>query len=137
MAISSRRYAVLLGCLALAFFFRVLGQALVAFLGVRFLPPMDEWYSGLIPYSGLLPIQLVILTMQIKVSIDLWRGSGFFTLRRPLVGKALCWFSFFYFLAMLLRYSITMSLYPDMRWFGKSIPIFFPLGARRIFVPAG
>lgn len=114
-----------LGCLALAFFGRVLGQALVAFLSVPFLPPMDAWYSGLVPYGVLLPIQIVILAIQAKVSIDLWRGSGFFSIRRPRVGRVLCWLSFFYFGVMLLRYVVTMVLYPEQRWFGGTIPIFF------------
>ena len=103
----------------------MLGQALVAFPGVKFLPPMEAWYSGLIPYPALLPIQIVILAFQAKISADLWRGAGYFALRRPRSGRVLRWFSFFYFLAMLLRYLVTMILYPNMRWLGGTIPIFF------------
>lgn len=39
------------------FALRVAGQALVAFSDVRFLPPMQAWYSGLMPYPYLLPSQ--------------------------------------------------------------------------------
>ena len=39
-----KKYAAILGI-----FLRVLGQVLVAFFRVDFLPPMAEWYSGLIP----------------------------------------------------------------------------------------
>jgi hypothetical protein len=125
MAATSKQYAVGLGFLALVFSLRVLGQALVAFWGVKFLPPMDAWYSGLIPYGVLLPIQLVILVFQAKISVDTWRGCGLFSVRRPNVGKLLCWISFFYFAVMLLRYVVTMALYPERRWLGGTIPIFF------------
>jgi hypothetical protein len=53
-----RARALLLGSLALLFLLRVVGQILVAFLGVRFLPPLEDWYSGLLPYPILLPVQL-------------------------------------------------------------------------------
>ena len=58
-----RAYSLLLGILSLTFAARILGQLLVAVFSVGFLPPMEAWYSGLIPYSALLPIQLVILAI--------------------------------------------------------------------------
>ena len=73
-----KSYAAILGILALSFFLRVLGQVLVGFFRVDFLPPMAEWYSGLIPYPVLLPIQLSILMLQAKISSDLYRGRGVF-----------------------------------------------------------
>src|SRR5438128_1846728 len=103
-----RRYAIVLGVLAFAFFLRVLGQVLVAFFRVDFLPPMAEWYSGLLPYPALLPIQLLILVVQAKVSRDIWRGAGFFAVRRPRAGQALCWLSYLYFAGMVLRYVLMM-----------------------------
>jgi hypothetical protein len=120
-----RNYAVILGGLALAFLLRVLGQVLVAFFKVDFLPPMAEWQSGLLPYPVLLPIQVLILLVQVKVSWDIWRSSGFFARGRRRGGKVLCWISLVYFAAMLLRYVLTMSFYPERRWFGGTIPIFF------------
>ncbi len=120
-----RGYAVVLGALAFAFFLRVLGQVLVAFFRVDFLPPMAAWYSGLLPYPVLLPSQCLILVVQAKISLDVWRDSGFFATRRPRAGKVLCWFSYVYFAGMVLRYVLTMSLYPERRWFTGAIPIFF------------
>lgn len=119
------KYAAILGILALGFFLRVLGQVLVAFLRVDFLPPMAEWYSGLIPYPVLLPIQILILVVQVKICWDIYRGSGYFAIRRPRAGSVLCRLSYVYFGAMVLRYIITMYLYPERRWFGGAIPIFF------------
>lgn len=118
-------YAAVLGALAFAFCLRVLGQVVVALFAVDFLPPMDEWYSGLIPYPVLLPIQILILVVQAMISRDIARGSGFFALPRPRTGMALRWFSYVYFAGMLLRYIVTMALYPERRWLTGTIPIFF------------
>ena len=120
-----RAYAVILGALGVAFCLRVSGQLLVASFQVEFLPPMSEWYSGLLPYPLLLPIQLLILVAQAKVSLDIWRGAGFFANRRPRAGRALCWFSGIYFVAMAIRYGVVMTLFPERRWFGGTIPIVF------------
>jgi hypothetical protein len=120
-----RSYAIALGILASAFFLRVLGQLLVAFFQVSFLPPMAEWYSGLLPYPVLLPVQIVILVVQAKISWDIWRDRGFFAIRRPRTGRFLTIFSCVYFLAMVVRYGLTMYLYPEGRWFSGTIPIFF------------
>jgi hypothetical protein len=47
---SPRKLAILLWVLLFAFCLRVFGQMLVAFAGVYWLPPMEAWYSGLMPY---------------------------------------------------------------------------------------
>ena len=120
-----RAYSLLLGFLAFAFLLRVAGQVLVALFRVEFLPPMAEWYSGLIPYPLLLPIQLAILMIQARISWDIWRDSGFFAARHARAGSFLCWFSYVYFAAMVLRYVLTMFFYPERRWLTGTIPIFF------------
>lgn len=45
----------LLWCLLGLFCLRVLGQLLVALRRLRWLPPMQQWYSGLIRYRFLIP----------------------------------------------------------------------------------
>ena len=122
---TGKAYAVVLGVLAFAFFLRVMEQVMVFFLQVDFLPPMAEWYSGLIPYPLLLACQIVILGVQVMISGDLWRGSGFFAMHRPRAGLAMRWFSYVYFVVMVLRYILSMTFYPERRWFGGTIPIFF------------
>jgi hypothetical protein len=101
--------AVILGVLTAAFGARVSGQALVAFLGVPWLPPMDAWFSELLPYPVLLPVQLIILTALAWIDHDLWRGRGFFAGARPGAGRALQWFACVYALSMLVRLAITRS----------------------------
>lgn len=107
------------------FCLRVLGQALVAFWGVKFLPPMEEWYSGLIPYRPLLALQALLIILYGKVCLDFSRGRGYFVSSRPAFGRGVLYFGYLYLAAMLLRYIIRMSLYPEERWFGGTIPIFF------------
>jgi len=61
------RSAIVIVVLTVLFGARVLGQALVAFLGVQWLPGMDAWFSGLVPYPALLTIQIGILLVQAMV----------------------------------------------------------------------
>jgi hypothetical protein len=118
-------YPILLGTFTLLFIGRVLGQVLVAFFNVNFLPPIEHWYSGLIPYPILLPIQVIIIIVMVKIVFDFATGTGFFIVPRPRAGVFLKWFSYIYFLSMVLRYIITMLLYPELRWFSHTLPIWF------------
>ena len=120
-----KTWSLALGILALAFLGRVVGQLLVAIYSPSFLPPLEEWYSGLLPYRFLLPIQMLILLIQFEVSRQLWIGSGALTRRRPAVGAGLKWFALVYFLIMLARYVVSMIVFPEQRWSGGTIPIFF------------
>jgi hypothetical protein len=106
---------------------RVSGQALVAFLGVGFLPPMEQWYSGLMPYSILLPTQLAMIVVMAVIVRDVARGTGTFSVPRRRAGPPLVWLSYLYALSMAVRYVVTMTLYPERRWFGHTIPIWFHL----------
>jgi len=51
--------------------------------------------------------------------------SGFFAIRQRGVGNGLRWFSYVYFVGMVLRYVLTMTYYPERRWLSGTIPIFF------------
>ena len=120
-----RAYAFLLGALSLAFAVRVLGQLVVAIFDAEFLPPMEAWYSGLIPYPALLAIQLVILAVQLEISRELWVGAGAVSVPRPALGRALAWVSVVYFLTMVARYLATNVVLPEAGRFGDTIPIVF------------
>ncbi len=119
------RYFWLLSLLLFLFCLRVLGQVLVAFFGVWFLPPMEEWFSGFLPYPELLTSQIVIILVYGKVSLDFARGRGFFVLPRRRLGINLLKFGALYLGVMIIRYVIRMALYPHERWTGGCIPIFF------------
>lgn len=73
----------LLALLTCLFALRVLGQALVAFFGVTWLPAMEQWFSGVIPYPTLLIIQLLMVMLMVKITGEIWRGIGTFAVRRP------------------------------------------------------
>ena len=124
-SVNSRRHAIWLLVLLVLFCLRVAGQMLVAFAGVTFLPPMEEWYSGLLPYPYLLPTQFIIIFLFAKICLDLFHGYGFFAIPRLRLGRFLQVFGTIYLLVMVIRYVLRMSLYPPERWTGGSIPIFF------------
>jgi len=101
--------AIVLVVLTVLFGARVLGQALVAFLGVQWLPGMDAWFSGLVPYPALLTIQIGILLVQAVVDREVWRGRGFFARERPRAGRRLQWLACVYALSMVVRYVVMRS----------------------------
>jgi len=120
-----KRYAWLLTTLLFLFILRVLGQVLVAFFGVKFLPPMEEWFSGLLPYPELLVSQILIIFLYGKICLDFVRGHGYCVVPRQRLGINLLKFGWLYLGVMIIRYVIRMRLYPRERWTGGSIPIFF------------
>jgi hypothetical protein len=115
----------ILALLTFLFALRVLGQALVAYFGVTWLPAMEHWFSGVIAYPILLLIQLLMLILMVKITGDVWRGAGAFGTPRPHWREFLIKFAAVYAGLMALRYVLTMLLHPEMRWFGHTIPIFF------------
>jgi hypothetical protein len=96
---------------------RVLGQLVVATTAPRWLPPMEQWQSGLLPYPALLVSQAVVLTLMVWISLDFSRGAGFWVEPRPRLGLAALWWSYLYIIRMVRR--------PDQRWLGGTIPIIF------------
>jgi hypothetical protein len=131
------RYPLLLGTLTALFALRVLGQALVVFFEVGFLPPMERWYSGLVPYVVLLPVQLAMIAVMLKIIWDFARGAGLFVELRPRTGTILMWLSYLYAFAMVGRYAITMVRQPELRWFTGTIPIWFHLVLAAFFYTLG
>ncbi|MGH8203934.1 MAG: hypothetical protein ACREST_04945 [Steroidobacteraceae bacterium] len=112
---------ILLGLFCL----RVAGQALVAFCDVGFLPPMGEWYSGLLPYEYLLPSQLAVIALMAKICVDFTRGYGMFVEPRRFFSVYWLYFGYAYLALMVARYPLHMYLHPEARWAGGTIPIFF------------
>jgi sterol desaturase/sphingolipid hydroxylase (fatty acid hydroxylase superfamily) len=115
----SPRTVAILSLLLFLFFLRVLGQGLVSLGLAPFLPPMEAWYSGLLPYGPLLACQLAILAAGTKTLLDLVRGKGLFSEARPRLGRALALAGRLYLAAMAARYVLTMSLHPERRWWGE------------------
>jgi len=60
-----------------------------------------------------------------QVATDLTKGTGRFSQSSPVAAKNLRIFGSIYLLSMILRYIIRMYIYPEERWTGGCIPIFF------------
>ncbi len=119
------RRAITMSLLGGLFFLRVIGQVLVTYARVGWLPAIEHWQSGLLPYPALLASQVVILATMGAVIADVWRGRGRFARPGPRVASALGWFGAVYLASMIVRYAVTMAVRPEWRWFGHSIPIVF------------
>lgn len=105
----------LLWTLLALFVLRVAGQAMVAFFDVPWLPPMERWYSGLVPYELLLPAQLLIIVLMAKIASDFTRQRGFFVRPRRFYAVHGLWFGWLYLAAMIVRFVLQ----------GPTIPVFF------------
>ena len=111
-------------CLVL-FACRITGQILVEFFGVTFLPPSKEWFSGIISYPILLVFQIAIILLMAQVATDITKGTGRFSRSSFVTAKNLRIGGSIYLVSMILRYIIRMYIYPEERWTGGCIPIFF------------
>ena len=121
------RRALTLAILQAMFLARVLGQVLVLTVAPGWLPAEQYWYSGFLPYSLLLPAQLAILVLMTAHTVDAWRLQGRWHVTQINTRQSLRLLAMFYAGAMLLRYVLTMTYVPELRWFGHAIPIFFHL----------
>jgi hypothetical protein len=123
--VSSTQYAPVLWICTVLLIGRVAGQLIVATRAPSWLPPMEQWQSGLLPYPVLVAGQAVVLTLMIWISADFSRGAGFWVYPMPRLGLVALWWSALYFAAMVVRYIRRMSMRPDQRWLGGTIPIIF------------
>ena len=119
------RYSAVLILFTLLLLGRVVGQLIVHLYAPRWLPPMEEWQSGLLPYPVLLASQAIVLTFMTLICVDFVRAHGFFVEPHPRGGLFSVWFACLYFAGMVVRYIVTMALRPERRWFGGTIPIVF------------
>ena len=120
------RPALLWTLLAL-FALRVAGQLAVATGRASFLPPMDQWQSGLLPYPALLASQLAILAAFGVLCRQFSRGRGYFVHPRAWLATPLWVVGWIYASAMVVRYAVWMTIKPEARWTGDLIPVAFHL----------
>lgn len=60
---SNRGRVIVLWACTVLFLLRVVGQLEALLVAPSWLPPMYDWYSGLIPYPILVPVQIAILML--------------------------------------------------------------------------
>jgi|SRR5215203_2859415 len=112
----------LLSILFALFVARVAGQILVVLAQPRWLPPMKDWYSGLMAYRYLLPSQIAIIVLMIAMIRQVASGAP---PNRSLAIGILA-FAAVYAVAMLVRFVILRTRHPEYRWYeGGMIPILF------------
>jgi uncharacterized protein len=93
---------ILLGLFAL----RVLGQLLVVAGVAPFLPPIDQWQSGLLPYPALLVSQVVILVVFATACVQFARGIGYFVRPQRWLATPLWIVGWIYAVGMIVRYAL-------------------------------
>lgn len=96
---------MLLWMLLALFALRVLGQFMVVTGLVPFLPPMDDWQSGLLPYPVLLASQILILGVFATVCVQFSRGKGYFVRPRQWLATPLWIIGWIYAVGMVVRYA--------------------------------
>lgn len=123
--VSPRQAGMLLwACLAL-FAARVLGQIQTVLLQPHWLPDMDAWYSGLLPYPLLLPIQIGILMLMAVVAWNPRVRGGQFAQSSPRAAGALRIFALLYFAVMAVRLAVNINVNRTDFWSEGAIPVAF------------
>jgi hypothetical protein len=115
---------LLWSCVAL-FAARVLGQLEVLLLAPDWLPDMDAWYSGLLPYYLLLPAQVAILMAMSATAWNRRIRSGAFARANPRVAGALRIFAGIYFTVMAVRLGVNVIDNGAEFWREGAIPVAF------------
>ena len=118
-------YALMLwACIAL-FFFRVVGQVEVLLLAPAWLPEISAWYSGLVPYPVLLPLQIALLMLMCVLVIRRSTMSSRPTESR--FGNRTMWrtLAMIYFAVMAIRLAWCVHKYGRDFYLHGAIPIAF------------
>lgn len=122
---SNRGRLIVLWTCTVLFLLRVVGQLEVVLVSPTWLPPMSDWYSGLIPYPILVPVQIAILMlMSALVMREMQAGR----LAPSNGGNGMSWlrqFAFAYFLVMWVRLMIPLLRGADNVIDAGGIPVAF------------
>jgi hypothetical protein len=116
--------ALLWTCVAL-FGARVLGQLEALLIAPDWLPDMDAWYSGLMPYYLLLPAQIALLMLMSVVAWNRRIRSGAFARANPRSAGALRLFALVYFTVMAVRLGVNIIGNGAEFWREGAIPVAF------------
>jgi hypothetical protein len=116
--------ALLWSCIAL-FAARVIGQLETVLLRPQWLPDMDAWYSGLLPYPLLLPAQIAILMLMAAAAWNRRVRTGCFARANPRGAGALRIFAGIYFVVMAVRLGVNVVDNGADFWRAGAIPVAF------------
>jgi sterol desaturase/sphingolipid hydroxylase (fatty acid hydroxylase superfamily) len=131
---AARRYSGWLWLLAALFAIRVAAQPAALLSGLSFLPSFESWHSGVLPYGVLLASQFVILAWLGRTA---WRfTAGTMVPSRP-AGRVLIAVGGVYFVSMLVRLILGLTILHGNRWFASPLPAFFHLVLASYLLLAG
>lgn len=117
-------FAAALWVLTILFVLRVLGQFVQQVAPVSWLPEFSRWHGSATPYWLLLLIQLVIIVIMARATLNY--GSGAVVAGRK-KGKWLLALGAVYFASMAIRLAVGLVDPASSPWFQKSIPASFHL----------
>ena len=116
----------LLWLITLVFLMRVLAQIFVGIYSPSYLPKMEMWYSGLLPYPILLTYQMFMYTCMVIFNFCFYMGKGpLFYFLNPSTQRYFVYFGLIYFVLMVIRFIVHKVKDPETRWPRGTIPIFF------------
>jgi len=119
-----RAVANILWCLTALFAVRVLGQALQLWVPIASLPSFEQFQGSHLPYSVLLPAQLLILGLMV-------RGAWFVRSNEAHVGaktrQLLTWLGGIYLAGSISRIAIGLAVPSAPSWFRAPISEIFHL----------
>ena len=112
--------AVLWACIGL-FFARVVGQIEALLVAPRWLPAMEAWYSGILPYPLLLPIQIALLMLMGVLAIHPRRRAG----SADRTSRILRVLAVLYAAGMAVRLILIVHRYAEDYYLHGAIPVAF------------
>jgi hypothetical protein len=124
VSVTRQAGVVLWACVAL-FAARVIGQLEALLLQPPWLPDMEAWYSGLLPYPLLLPAQIAILMLMAVVAWNPRVRRRLFARRYPRTAGAIRGFACLYFVAMAVRLALNVLENGVDFWRQGAIPVAF------------
>jgi phosphatidylglycerophosphate synthase len=100
----------------------VFAQLSTLFINVSWIPAFSQWHSAAMPYPILLLSQLIIIGYFLSV---VWQFSNNTFKASSTKGIWFIRFGIIYFVVMLIRYLLGLTLFYDLRWFTQTLPIVF------------
>lgn len=133
-SLSQQRTAFWLAVLVVLFSFRVFAQLLAYLFPVAYLPAFNDWHSAMLPYPVLLASQIIILYAGVityrdfscnKVRPDYNFGNWIYIL------------GWIYWLVMVLRLLLGLTVMSHSHWFAQYLPALFHLILANILLLIG